>query len=108
MAARKTNMLDKGVVVELDKTRHMKFDLNALVDLQEEHGNVIDVFTAGLEKQDFKLIRNLLFVSLRGDDPELTEQEVGAMITMNNLTDVIGKLHEALSASVPQSEEGKK
>ena len=105
---KKNNMLDNGVAIELDKTRNMRFDLNTLCDLQEEYGDVIEVFQNGLQKQDFKIIRKLLHASLVGDDPELTERAVGQMITMNNMQDVLESLTKALSDSVPQEEEGKK
>jgi len=110
MTTKKTNMLDKGVKIELDRVRYMRFDLNALVELQEEFGDVIEVFQSGLQKQDFKVIRKLLHVSLLDDDGEggLTEHEVGRLITMNNLTLVIDALSQSLSASVPQDDEGKK
>lgn len=102
------NMLDKGVEVNLDKTRYMRFDLNALCDLQEEYGDVIEVFSNGLQNQDFKVIRKLLHVSLLDDDPELDERAVGRMISMNNLQEVIELLTKALSDSVPQEEDEKK
>lgn len=98
------NVRDLGVAIELDKTRHMKFSLNALCDLQEEYGDVIEVFTEATENQDFKKIRKLLFVSLRDEDESLEEREVGKMITMQNLNEVMEALTSALTASVPETE----
>lgn len=98
------NVRDLGVAVELDKTRHMKFSLNALCDLQDEYGDVIDVFTKATENQDFKMIRQLLYVSLRDEDEALDVREVGKMIDMQNLNTVMEALTDALTASVPESE----
>lgn len=98
------NVRDLGVAIELDKTRHMKFSLNALCDLQDEYGDVIDAFMKATEKQDFKMIRKLLFVSLRDEDEELEERHVGKMIDMQNLNQVMEALTGALTASVPESE----
>lgn len=104
------NVKDQGVLITgLDKDRYMRFTLNSLCDLQDEYGNVMEVFQSGLEKSDFKLIRRLLFVSLNDHDESLTEKEVGSFITMQNIEFVISKLNEALSASIPEEEatEGK-
>ena len=98
------NVRDLGVAIELDKVRHMKFSLNALCDLQDEYGDVIDVFTKATEQQDFKMIRKLLFVSLRDEDEALEERTVGKLIDMQNLNYVMEALTDALTASVPESE----
>lgn len=98
------NVRDLGVAIELDKTRHMKFSLNALCDLQDEYGDVIDVFTQATEQQDFKKIRKLLWASLRDEDETLEERHVGKMIDMRNLNPIIEKLVEAITESVPDSE----
>lgn len=100
------NVKDQGVLIEgLDKPRYMKFTLNSLCDLQDEYGDVMEVFDKGLQKNDFKLIRKLLFVSLNDDDESLTEEHTGKLISMQNLKEVIEKLHEALSESVPEEDE---
>lgn len=104
------NVKDQGVLITgLDKDRYMKFTLNSLCDLQDEYGDIMEVFQSGLKKSDFKLIRKLLFVSLNDHDESLTEQKVGKLITMQNLEDIVSKLHEALEGSVPEEEvtEGK-
>lgn len=98
------NVRDLGVAIELDKTRHMKFSLNALCDLQDEYGDVIEVFTKATNEQDFKMIRKLLSVSLRDEDETLDEQQVGKMIDLQNLNYVMEKLSETLTASVPEAE----
>lgn len=96
------NVRDNGVKITLDQERTMKFSLNALCDLQDEYDDVMDVFGKAMNDRDFKVIRKLVYVSLRDEDESLTERQVGSMITMQNLTDVINVLGDVLAASVPE------
>lgn len=101
------NVKDKPVKIMLDKEREMLFTLNVLVDVQDEYGDVIEVFSKAMTDQDFKVIRMVMHAALKEDDPELTVEQVGRMITMTNLPHVIEALTEAIGLSTPEEVEGK-
>lgn len=66
-----------AVSIELDKTRVLRIDFNALVLAEEKLGklDLSQILTGG-----FKTLRALLWAGLVADDPSLTEEKVGSMI----------------------------
>ena len=110
MAATKAEVMkDAGVKIRLgDKQFEVKFDLNALCNLQDKFGDITTAFN-GLEKTDFKKIRSLLHIGLaNGEHENITESEVGALINMKNIDVVIGALTEGFGNAMPSTdEEGK-
>lgn len=101
-------MKDEGTKVTLKgKEFEVRFDLNALCVMQEKFGDITEAFN-GLDKSDFKKIRSLLHVGLaNGEHEEITEKEVGALIDMQNIGEVVDSLTKAFSDSMPEAEEGK-
>jgi hypothetical protein len=79
--------------IMLDKERVIKFDLNALIDVEESLG--FSLAELG-EKMSIKAMRTLLTAGLRHEDEELTERQVGSLITMDNMKEV----QEALSVAM--------
>ncbi|WP_044895964.1 hypothetical protein [Bacillus alveayuensis] len=98
------NVRDKGVKITLDKERTMKFDLNALCELEEAFGTLEEAFKS-LEKMSMKAIRKLLHASLVHEDESLTEKQVGQLIDINNIQYVAQKIQEAFQESSPKAEE---
>ncbi|MGE6516635.1 hypothetical protein [Lysinibacillus sphaericus] len=102
-------MKDEGVKITLgSKEFEVKFDLNALCNLQDKFGDISKAFN-GLEQRDFKKIRSLLHVGLaNGENIQITEEEVGSFITMKNISTVTDALTQAFSDAMPSTdEEGK-
>lgn len=99
-------MKDEGVKIELgEKQFEVKFDLNALCNLQDKFGDITTAFN-GLEKSDFKKIRALLHIGLaNGEHEEITENEVGSLIDMRNISEVVEALTEAFGNAMPDTEE---
>lgn len=99
-------MRDKGIEVELQgKKFEVKFDLNALCNLQEKFGDFTKAFD-GLEKQNFKKIRSLLHIGLaNGDNIDITENEVGSLIDMKNINEVVEALTDAFGNAMPSTDE---
>ncbi len=83
------------VTISLDKERTLFYDLNALVAL-EEHG--IDVAKIG-EGVKMSQIRGILWAGLIHEDKELTLEEVGSMVTTDNLQDVSEAIGKAFSTN---------
>lgn len=99
-------MKDEGKKITLKgKEFEVKFDLNALCNLQEKFGDITTAFD-GMEKSDFKKIRSLLHIGLaNGAHEDITETEVGALIDMRNITEVVEALNEAFSNAMPSTDE---
>lgn len=83
------------VKITLDKERNIYFDLNALVRL-EELG--VDVATLG-NGVKMSQIRAILFAGLMHEDKELTLEEVGALVTMENMSEVSEAIGKAMQAN---------
>lgn len=88
--------MKKVVTVNLDRERHLKFNLNALILAEEITGKKL----AELEKDkgafDLAFLRAMLYAGLKHEDKELTLEEVGDLIDMDNMEDVTEKLGEAM------------
>lgn len=86
-------MAGRTVTIELGgKERHLKFDLNAVAEIGER----LNV-TVRLEKLAEDLLstplplsalRVLLWAGLRHEDPELTPEQVGAWVDLDNIGEV--------------------
>ena len=101
-------MQDKGGKIELKGQEfEVRFDLNALCELQDKFGELEQAFD-GLDKGDFKKIRSLLHIALaNGEHETITEKEVGALIDFTNLSIITDTLTTAFSNAMPEAEEGK-
>lgn len=81
------------VEIELDKVRQIRFDLNALVEVEEALGVTFDKLQEAAAKGGMKVMRKVLWIGLKQEDADLTEHQVGAMIDASN----VGKVSEAIS-----------
>lgn len=71
------------VEVELDKKRTIRFTMNAMAEIEDKLG--VSLEDMGDIKMSIKNVRTILWAGLIHEDPELTEQEVGDMVDMNNM-----------------------
>lgn len=102
----KNNVKVKGVELDLDKKRTLLFDLNALIELEDDYGSIDGAFTAiNTSKGRMKNLRRLLFIGLKHEDEELTEQQVGKFLDMNNIMDISEKLIDTFGISLPDPNE---
>lgn len=97
----------KDVVVKLNdgKERKLKFDLNALAELEDMYGTVDDAFKA-LDSGSVKAVRAVLWAGMLHDEPELTEREVGSLMDIQCLTEMTDALSQAFDNDMPVSEKG--
>ncbi|MGF9741577.1 hypothetical protein ABEX38_29860 [Priestia megaterium] len=91
-----TNALRGEKVLHLDKERTLKFSLNALVEAEEALGFPLSELG---DKMSIRAMRALLYAGLKHEDAELTELQVGDMITMDNMEEVQVALTEAMGGS---------
>lgn len=126
-------MSAKKVSIKLDKTRYLRYDFDALCELEQLYDKsfieiMTDVFgfseipaeedadKEGLEKKiltrarsiKLSLIRDFLWAGLLDDDPDLTPKQVSKMIKMPNLPEITAKLLEAVSIAFPKEAGEKK
>jgi hypothetical protein len=84
------------------KERVLRFDLNAVAELEEKIGTM-EVVDAQLRQGKMKIFRTYLWAGLIHAEPELTEKEVGSWLTL----DEISKLVETLNTKTNIIDEDK-
>jgi len=99
------NVREKKVYIELDKKREIKFDLNAMAELEEIYGDLPSAMEALNKKMSVKAMRALLYSGLKHEDEALTLQQVGSMVKMSDLSIVTEKITEAFKADTPDIED---
>lgn len=92
------------VTIELDKPRHLRYGFNQLCELEDLLG--VPVSKLPEIEIGFRELRTLLYVGLRGEDPDLTPEVVGSLIDeAQSLDYVFSKVSEALQLAFGSSEE---
>lgn len=95
-------MRTNDVLINLDKPRKMKLDLNAMAAYEEATGK--SAFDIG-KNISATNIRALLWASLIHEDDTLTIKDVGAMINTSNMQEISSKINQLVTTS---SETGEK
>lgn len=88
------------VKIMLDREREIRYDLNALVALEEKYGGLKELMTV---KANLKNIRFLLWAGLIHEDPSLTEGQVGAMVEPSCLNEISEAVSRALMGAFPKN-----
>ncbi|GMA55498.1 hypothetical protein GCM10025857_68550 [Alicyclobacillus contaminans] len=84
----------------LDKERTLKYDLNAFAEIEDRFGTLQKAFEE-LEKRKLKAVRAILWAGLLHEDPKLTEQQVGAMLSFADLASILPDVMKAIMAALP-------
>lgn len=92
-----TPTIDLGDGVE----REFNFSLNAMAELEIKYGSIEAAFKKIKDESSIQVIRYLLWLILVPDGEELTERQVGAMINVNNLNEIMNTLMDAFSEAMP-------
>ena len=110
MVEKKLSKLQKkSIEIEVDDdTFFLRYDLNALVTLEECYGDIESAF-------DFEenpggaigKLRKVLHVGLQANHKGISEEEVGAMFTMDNLADFQEAIGKAMETAMPEVVEEK-
>ena len=92
-----------GVQIELDRQRTVLYDLNAYCLMEENAGGK---FLSGIDWNQIgaRDLRLLLWAGLVHEDPSLTAADVGKMIDMARVPEIMDRVQQALTNSVPQTE----
>lgn len=95
----KTITLNDGV------ERELRFTLNAMAEMEDKYGSV-DAAFAKLDEGSIKAARFILWAGLLHNDKEhLTEQQVGNLIDMESLQQIMKRMADAMTEDMPQSNE---
>jgi len=95
------NKAKPDVKIQLDKERTIRFDLNAMCNYEDVTGE--NIFANALEKLSAKEVRAMLWACLLSEDPSLTLEYVGSLITLDNMAEVAEKLNEAFTIAMPDN-----
>ena len=88
------------VDVELDRPRRLKYNMNALAELEDVLGKPMTQFSA--ENVGIKELRALVWAGLLHESPDLTLREAGDLIDLDHLEEIVKKVSEALALAFPQ------
>jgi len=99
------NVREKKIFVELDKKRELRFDLNAMAELEEIYGDFQETMEALNKKLSIKAMRALLYAGLKHEDEGLTLKKVGSMVKMSDLAMLTQKITEAFKADMPEEKD---
>jgi hypothetical protein len=91
----------KAVPIQLDKQRHLLYDMNAFCEIEDKLGGIQQAFDI-LKTASPKGIRTLLWAGLVHEDEELTEKQVGAMFGLGSLEKISTAISEAIVGSLPE------
>ena len=94
----------KLVPIMLDKERHLKYDLNAFIELEEAYGSIEQALN-NLSSGKLKAVRALLWAGLIHEDETLTMKEVGSLMRFENMEEIAKKINEALVDALPEGTE---
>jgi hypothetical protein len=83
--------------------RTIKFTLNALAELEDRYGSVDEAFKQ-LDNNSIKAVRCILWAGLIHEDPELTEQQVGNLIDIQYMQELMASLNDAFDSDMPVAE----
>lgn len=92
----------KAIPVVLgEKQYHLKYDLNAFAILEDYYPTVEECLNA-LAKGSIKALRAVLYAGLAHEDPELTPEKVGELLTLADLPALGEQLTQALVSAMPE------
>ncbi len=88
------------VEIVLDKPRHLRYDLNALAEIEDTLGiSLLNLQTILTKNLGLKAIKIIIWSGLLHEDQQLTPQHVGSLIDGDNIKYAIEKMSEALAAA---------
>lgn len=93
----KKRFVDLGDGVE----REVTFSLNAMAELEDKYGSIDAAFNK-VKSGSIAAVRFLLWTIMHDNDEALTERQVGSMIRLDNLSEVMETLMTALEDQMPE------
>lgn len=99
--------IDNGTILNLDKKRKFKLDLNAMINFEEETGRSL-INMQPDEIFGLKDVRAMLWAGLNtcieDEEDKLTVQEAGALVNPDNMAEVSNKIMDVYENAVPEND----
>ena len=71
----------RGITIQADKTRMLRFSINAMIEYKQARGEEIMTALARMNDGiDFEFLRYMYFLGLKHEDKELTEEKTGEIM----------------------------
>ena len=93
--------IKKTPTIKLDKERTIKYNLNSLIGLEEDLGITVDKI--GEVPFSMKNIRSFLFYGLIHEDKEITQEQIGELVSLENLPEIQAKIVDAFNQANPKN-----
>lgn len=84
--------------------REIRFTLNAMAELEDRYGSIDAAFKA-LDNNSMKAVRCVLWAGLLHSDENLTEQQVGNLIDMQCMQEIVTAMTEAFGNDMPEDKQ---
>lgn len=94
--------MKKTVSITLDRERNLKLDLNAMSEFEELTGK--SLFTIGEALGQARYIRAMLYACMKSAKEEITLDEVGELIDMDNFEYLHSRLNLLMNKSYGDQE----
>lgn len=85
--------------------RELIFDLNAMAELEDAYGSVESAFDALENKGSVKALRKVLWAGLLHEENPMSERQVGELVDIQYMAEIVGSLNEALASDMPTPEQ---
>jgi len=83
--------------------RSVKFTLNAMAELEDRYGSVNEAFRKLEEENSVKALRCVLWAGFLEDEPEITERQVGSLIDLAYMDELMQTLGQAFERDMPDA-----
>ena len=87
------------IKVKLDKVRHLRLDLNAMVAYERVSGKKIESFGPDSSMEE---VLYLLWACLLHENKDLAVEEVGSIVHAGNIGEVADSLAQAFRVAMPE------
>jgi len=84
--------------------RDLKFTLNSFAELEDSYGSIDAAFDKLEKENSMKALRSIIWAGLLHEEPALTEKQVGNLIDMRYMQDLVDTLGEVLEQDMPAPE----
>ena len=81
--------------------RTVKFTLNAMAEIEDRYGSVEKGFYELEENNSIKALRCILWAGFIEDEPEITERQVGSLIDIAYMDELMELLGQAFEQDMP-------
>lgn len=92
----------RGITIQADRTRMLRFSINAMIEYKQVKGeDIMKAFGRMENELDFEFLRYMFYLGLKHEDRELTEEKVGDILDIlleeNGIEYVAELLSEAIT-----------